>query len=169
MPNKKQDDDDAKLFSESVKDVKPLRPPNVAPRPPRAASPGRGPRPAAGGQTESDSEDTFVRAGIQKAVLKELRSGRITLQDELDLHGFTVLEAEQELRAFLQNKQTRDGQRAVRVIHGKGRGSPNQKSVLKEKVQEWLRQSEAVLAFCPAGLEDGGSGALRVLLRRIGP
>ena len=166
MPNKKSDDNDAKLFSESVKDVKPLPPPNVAPRPARAPSRSHGPRRSGGGTAEPDREDTFVGAGIQKAVLKKLRSGRIALQDELDLHGFTVLEAEQQLRAFLQNKQARDGQRAVRVIHGKGRGSPNQKSVLKEKVKEWLRQSEAVLAFCPAGSADGGTGAVRVLLKR---
>jgi arsenate reductase-like glutaredoxin family protein len=35
-----------------------------------------------------------------------------------------------------------------------------------DKVKAWLRQSGAVLAFCPAAPADGGTGAVRVLLKR---
>jgi DNA-nicking Smr family endonuclease len=87
------------------------------------------------------------------------------VEDELDLHGLTVQQAEEKLRLYLYNSRT-DRQRVVRVIHGKGLGSPNQQSVLRIKVTEWLSQSEHVLAFCPAGAADGGSGAVRVLLKR---
>jgi DNA-nicking Smr family endonuclease len=36
---------------------------------------------------------------------------------------------------------TRRGQRCVRVVHGKGHGSPGRQPVLKAKVQRWLAQS----------------------------
>ena len=100
------------------------------------------------------------------AALRDLRKGQIAIEGELDLHGHTVIEAQDRLRLFLQAAQAPDRQRAVRVIHGKGHQSPDGKPVLKENVEAWLRQSGAVLAFCEAGLRDGGSGAVRVLLKR---
>jgi DNA-nicking Smr family endonuclease len=55
--------------------------------------------------------------------------------------------------------------RCLRVIHGKGLGSPSREPVLKGKVVKWLAQREDVMAFCQARPNDGGSGALVVLLR----
>jgi DNA-nicking Smr family endonuclease len=49
-------------------------------------------------------------------------------------------------------------------VHGKGNGSPGRQSVLKGKVRSWLVQKAEVLAFAQAGPNDGGSGALLVLL-----
>jgi len=54
--------------------------------------------------------------------------------------------------------------RCVRIVHGKGLGSVNKEPVLKNKVMRWLVQREEVLAFCQARPNDGGSGALIVLL-----
>jgi DNA-nicking Smr family endonuclease len=54
--------------------------------------------------------------------------------------------------------------RCVRIVHGKGLGSVNKEPVLKNKVLRWLVQREEVLAFCQARPNDGGSGALIVLL-----
>ncbi len=53
----------------------------------------------------------------------------------------------------------------VRVIHGKGLRSPKREPVLKGKVRQWLAQRDEVLAFCQAPTNQGGSGALLVLLR----
>jgi DNA-nicking Smr family endonuclease len=53
----------------------------------------------------------------------------------------------------------------VRVIHGKGRGSPDGVSVLKTRVRAWLARREEVIAFCQARPAEGGAGALVVLLR----
>jgi DNA-nicking Smr family endonuclease len=52
----------------------------------------------------------------------------------------------------------------VRVVHGKGLGSPGKEPVLKSKVQRWLVQKNEVLAFVQAKPSDGGAGALVVLL-----
>jgi DNA-nicking Smr family endonuclease len=54
----------------------------------------------------------------------------------------------------------------VRIIHGKGLSSAGKLPVLKGKVDAWLRQMDAVLAFCSARRNDGGTGALYVLLKR---
>ena len=58
----------------------------------------------------------------------------------------------------------RTGWRCVRVVHGKGLGSPGKEPVLKSKVQRWLVQKKEVLAFVQAKPSDGGGGALVVLL-----
>ena len=86
------------------------------------------------------------------------------MQDELDLHGLTVREAGLRLGDFLADAR---GRRlgCVRIIHGKGLSSPGRSPVLKPQVARWLRAHEGVLAFTPARREEGGDGALYVLLR----
>jgi DNA-nicking Smr family endonuclease len=55
----------------------------------------------------------------------------------------------------------------VRVIHGKGLGSPGKAPVLKEKVRRWLVQKTEVVAFVQAPPTQGGTGALLVLLQPV--
>ena len=52
----------------------------------------------------------------------------------------------------------------MRVIHGKGLSSRDHEPVLKARVGGWLAQRADVLAFCQARPEEGGSGAVLVLL-----
>jgi DNA-nicking Smr family endonuclease len=144
-----------------MQDVRPIKPHNLAERAARPVEKLPEPPP------ETDQpESGFVRAGLQKTVLRRLRNGQIPIEDELDLHGLTVPEAERELRAFLRYAQAPSRQRAIRVIHGKGLGSKQQIPVLKAKVVGCLVQCEAVLAFCVPGPESGGTGAVHVLLKR---
>lgn len=109
-------------------------------------------------------EAAFLRAGLPRRVLSDLRRGRWVLQGEVDLHGLTRDEARAALGRFLHASLQR-GQRCVRVIHGKGLGSPGRVSILKQLSRGWLAQREEILAFCQAGPHAGGSGALLVLLR----
>ena len=113
---------------------------------------------------EMGDEATFLRPGLPRRVLIDLRRGRWTLQGELDLHGFTREEARAALTSFLSVSLQR-GARCVRVIHGKGLGSPGRVSILKQLARGWLAQREEILAFCQAAPTQGGSGALMVLLR----
>ena len=62
----------------------------------------------------------------------------------------------------------RQGLRCVRVVHGKGLGSPGKMPVLKNKVHSWLVQKNQVLAFVQAKPAEGGAGALVVLLKPAG-
>ncbi len=104
--------------------------------------------------------------GIQHKLFSKMRQGKIHLEAELDLHGMTINKAEPALSHFLELCQ-QEQIRYVRIIHGKGWGSRDNKPVLKSKVNYWLRQSHTVLAFCSATIEDGGNGAVYVLLKRF--
>ena len=114
---------------------------------------------------ETGEELLFVRTGIQQRVLRKFRRGQYTIEAELDLHGRTALEARELVSHFLHNART-NNKRCVRIIHGKGLSSLAKLPVLKVKVNGWLRQMDAVLAFCSARPSDGGTGAVYVLLKK---
>jgi len=114
---------------------------------------------------ETGEELMFVRPGLQQRVLRRFRRGQYAIEGELDLHGRTAVEARELLATFLREARGR-GLRCVRVIHGKGLGSAGKLPVLKVKVNTWLRQKNEVLAYCSARPQDGGTGAVYVLLKR---
>lgn len=113
---------------------------------------------------EMGDEASFLRPGLPRRVLTDLRRGRWVLQGQLDLHGLNRDEAREALSQFIA-ACLQQGRRCVRVIHGKGLGSPGKESILKQLSRGWLAQREEILAFCQAGPHDGGGGALLVLLR----
>jgi DNA-nicking Smr family endonuclease len=106
-----------------------------------------------------------VRPGIQTRVMQRLKRGDFEVEAVLDLHGFSLVEAEQELHDFLACALSQDWH-CVQIIHGKGKNS-SQPPLLKNSVNQWLRTYPAVLAFCSAKPSDGGAGAVYVLLQRI--
>ena len=111
-----------------------------------------------------DDQLSFRRPGIGLDVTKKLRGGHWSIQRQLDLHGLRSDEAREALGQFIRLSH-RTGLRCVRVVHGKGLGSPGREPVLKAKVQRWLVQKKEVLAFVQARPADGGAGALVVLLQ----
>ena len=173
--------DDAQLFREAVRDVKPLGTPALATEHP-AKRPRRA-RPAArfaradrlavleeslrdeviDPELAGGEELVFQRAGIQPAVLRKLRRGDYRVQGEIDLHGLTVADAKQALREFLAQALMRQW-RCVRIIHGKGLRSGPRGPVLKGMVGAMLRKVGPVLAYVSARQVDGGTGAVYVLL-----
>jgi len=112
-----------------------------------------------------DETMSFRRPGIGEDIIKKLRRGEWVPQDKVDLHGMRSDEAREALANFLR-RSVRNGVRCVRVIHGKGIGSPDKLPVLKGKVRSWLVQKEEVIAFVQARESQGGAGALMVLLRQ---
>ncbi len=173
------DRDERTLFRQAVADAKPLAPNDRIDlgRPPPPAVPRQHLRDeqAALAESLSDAVDvdslletdatlSFRRPGIGPDVVRKLRRGHWTIQDELDLHGLRSDEARESLSAFIHEAQAA-GRRCVRVIHGKGLSSPGREPVLKHKTRAWLVQKNEVLAFCQAKPSDGGAGALVVLLR----
>lgn len=113
---------------------------------------------------ETDENLSYRRDGVGVDVVRRLRRGQWTVQAQIDLHGKRVDEARVALVEFLADSQRR-GRRCLRIIHGKGLGSVAREPVLKGKVLRWLVQRAEVLAFCQARPNDGGAGALLVLLR----
>jgi DNA-nicking Smr family endonuclease len=110
-----------------------------------------------------DDQLSFRRPGIGTDITRKLRKGEWSIQGQLDLHGLRSDEARTALGQFIRDAK-RMGWRCVRVVHGKGLGSPGKEPVLKAKVQRWLVQKNEVLAFVQAKPSDGGAGALVVLL-----
>jgi DNA-nicking Smr family endonuclease len=110
-----------------------------------------------------DDQLSFRRPGIGTDVTRKLRKGEWSIQGQIDLHGLRSDEARNAMGQFIRYAK-RMGWRCVRVVHGKGLGSPGKEPVLKSKVQRWLVQKNEVLAFVQAKPSDGGGGALLVLL-----
>ena len=106
----------------------------------------------------------FLSAGLQNNVLKKLRRGYFGVDAEIDLHGLTGHDAKRHLLHFLHNS-VQDGCSFVHIVHGKGYRSQDNLPVIKNELNQWLRQHKDVQAFCSASPKDGGTGAVFVLLR----
>lgn len=115
--------------------------------------------------TDSDEILSYCADGIQRNVFKKLRSGSYRISDELDLHGASIKQAKQILVYYLEQAVQFESC-CIRIIHGKGHGSGNNKPVLKTYINHWLSEHERVLAFHSAKMQDGGTGAVYVLLKR---
>ncbi len=113
---------------------------------------------------DTDEALSFRRPGIGIDVTQKLRKGGWSIQREIDLHGLRSDEARVALAEFIRNAH-RQGLRCLRVVHGKGLGSPGKTPVLKSKVHSWLIQKNQVMAFVQAKPAEGGAGALLVLLK----
>ena len=110
-----------------------------------------------------EGSQSYVRTGLNPDLLRKLRRGEWVVQGSLDLHQHTQEEARAALTEFLVAAR-RQGWRCVRIIHGKGFGSPNREPVLKARVRKWLQLRDEVLAFCEPRPHAGGGGAVVVLL-----
>ena len=117
---------------------------------------------------DTDDALSFRRPGIGVEVTRKLRRGDWSIQREIDLHGLRTDEAREALSPFIREAH-KQGIRCVRVVHGKGLGSPGKSPVLKGRVQSWLVQKKEVLAFVQAKPAEGGAGALVVLLIPMQP
>ncbi len=83
----------------------------------------------------------------------------------LDLHGCGVREAVAETEAFLHKAQAQ-GDVEVRIIYGKGNGSPGGRGVLREVIPRWLDDAvDLVASYQRLPDASGGDGSVRVRLR----
>lgn len=117
--------------------------------------------------TESDEYVEGARVGLDPRLVSRLRRAEFAVQAHIDLHGMIQPAAKDALRTFILDS-VRKGLRAVLIVHGRGLGSPGGRPVLKHAVSQWLSGTFAghVLAFTTARQQDGGAGAMYVLLRR---
>ncbi|MDB5960082.1 MAG: mismatch repair protein MutS [Massilia sp.] len=120
------------------------------------------------GLVEDDPSVAYARPGVGPDVIRKLKKRVWPVQDELDLHGLTRDHAREQVSDFI-HRASRRGVRCVRIVHGRGYGSPNGEPVLRAMLHSWLVQLEKneVVAFCVAGKKDGGHGALIVLLKAV--
>ncbi|RTZ42363.1 hypothetical protein EKL30_11625 [Candidimonas sp. SYP-B2681] len=114
--------------------------------------------------TVDQNDASFVQRGHGPDLAKALRRGKWRTEASLDLHGNTLDEARDRLDRFLQSCLTHRI-KCVRIVHGKGYGSKDGEPVLKQTVRRWLTQMSDVLAYAECSEQDGGAGAVEVLLR----
>lgn len=108
----------------------------------------------------------WLNPGLTRETLEQLHGGSISVQDYIDLHGYRLEEARDEVEAFLRTS-IRKGLRCVKIIHGRGLRSARG-PVLKQALCKWLERDfrKYVSAYVTARACDGGLGAVYVLLKK---
>ncbi|MDE2309062.1 MAG: Smr/MutS family protein [Xanthomonadaceae bacterium] len=170
-------DDDSRLFREAIGEVRLLDP---APPPPTAAKPAPHPHmldadeAAVPGELldmafdpallEIGEELGYLRDGYPAKLLRQLKRGQFSVQDDLDLHQMNAAAAQASIVAFLAEARQR-GLRCIRIVHGKGLRSRAAGPVLKSLTDRLLRRRDDVIAFASARPALGGTGAVVVLLK----
>ena len=95
----------------------------------------------------------------------------------LDLHGYTLDEANQTIENFIK-KSYDDNISKLVIVTGKGLHSDNEKdpyvskdlSILKYSIPEFIRNNQELMKMIyeikEANIEDGGSGAFYIFLKK---
>ena len=95
----------------------------------------------------------------------------------IDLHGYTLDQANKKIEDFI-NQNFLAGIKKLIVVTGKGLHSENEKnpyvsrdlSILKYSVPEYIKNNKSLMnkiyEFGEAKVEDGGSGAFYIYLRK---
>ena len=116
-------------------------------------------------EVSNDESLSFKRNGLQEKTFKQLRLGKLPVEAELDLHGFTESTSLEALTQFIEHA-FKQNKRVLRIVHGKGHPDKNPIPVLKNIVNDFLRRHSLVLALTSADQRGGGTGALYVLIRK---
>ena len=106
---------------------------------------------------------SYTGLGLQANQFRRLKSGALTIDRTLDLHGVTLPVADAMLHEAIAQAYKRQ-QRVLLIIHGKGGANG---SVIKGLVAQRLQAHACVLAFASAASQDGGTGAVYCLLKRL--
>lgn len=174
--------DDAALFSQAMQGVTKMTPANLTQPPHKPKKKVINPqilakRAAAEGSIEDENTEisdtqallhpvasqaflSYRIATIQHRVFEELKTGKMRWFEAVDLHGCTVEQARAAVLELIQIARN-NNQNVIKIVHGKG-----EQGVLKTYVNGWLRQHREVLAFVSAPENQGGTGAVLVLLKR---
>ncbi len=173
--------DDEKLFAQAMRGVKPIKideapvPALVKPKKPSAQILAR--RAAAVGVDEagmqgisdtqamlnpvaSEAVLSYRLATLQHRIFEQLKAGKLRWYEAVDLHGCTIEEARSAVLQIIEIARQAN-ENVIKIVHGKG-----PQAILKTYVNGWLRQHREVLAFVSAPSEQGGTGAVLVLIKR---
>lgn len=100
--------------------------------------------------------------GVDRRTAERLHKGRMEIEGQLDLHGLSRDAAHQATLGFVSAARL-SGKRCILIVTGKGKG------ILQTELPRWLNQEPVrsqILSFSHARPQDGGSGAVYVLLKR---
>lgn len=175
------DIDEASLFKKALQGVKPIDNSNIAqtkqPLQRKLDTQTLAKRAAAEGPRESELAElsdtqavlnpvasqaslSYRIATLQHRVFEDLKAGNLRWFEAVDLHGCTVEQARSAVLQIIQMAKDAN-ENVIKIVHGKG-----PEAILKTYVNGWLRQHRDVLAFVSAPENQGGTGAVLVLLKR---
>ena len=104
-------------------------------------------------------------------------NSNISRVKKLDLHGFSLTDANKEVKKFILKSFT-DGFKKLLIVTGKGTRSNSYVnpyisenfSILKNSVPEYIKKEESlyskIINISPASLKDGGEGAIYIFLKK---
>jgi DNA-nicking Smr family endonuclease len=105
----------------------------------------------------------FCQNGVNPKTIKKMKQGKLEqIPPCLDLHGYKVDGAKIKLTQFLNQPK----HRYLQIIHGKGYHSDENQPILKNLVASFLQNHSNVLAVCSCPINEGGTGAVYVLLKK---
>ena len=105
-------------------------------------------------------------------------SKKINKEITFDLHGYSLDEANKEIYQLIKNSYDRGISKLV-IVTGKGIHSQNEKDpyiskdfgILKNSVPEYIRNNSDIMRMInnlsEANIEDGGSGAFYIFLKKL--
>lgn len=103
---------------------------------------------------------SYKQPTLQNKIFEQLKQGKLRWYDAVDLHGSSIDDARAGVTTLINNALN-SGETVVKIVHGKGTDA-----IIKTCVNGWLRQIPSVMAFVSAPANDGGNGALLVLLKK---
>ena len=129
-------------------------------------------------QKDKKDWEKFIKSK-EKVTNKDVvvSSVRTTETKTIDLHGYTLEDANKVINQFI-TKAYEDGISKLIVVTGKGIHSQNEKdpyvskdlSILKYSVPEFIEKNDYLMnmirEITDAKIEDGGSGAFYIFLKR---
>ena len=122
-------------------------------------------------QSFIDSNDKLFDKDYKLTKDKQFKS------KQLDLHGYSLDDANQKIKYFIISSYE-EGVRKLRIVTGKGLHSDNEKnpyvskdlSILKYSIPEYINNNPSLMklinSFGEAKIEDGGSGAFYIFLKK---
>ncbi len=118
---------------------------------------------------ETGDELAYAGNGLDKNTWRKLRRGQYRIDATLDLHGMRMEQAHEAIKQFINHNRA-NGNRCLRIVHGKGHGVDEgmggKKPILKRSVDGWLRRNSTVLGFSSCLSQHGGTGAVYVLVKK---
>ncbi len=118
-------------------------------------------------QTDVYAEDmlSYRDPSINATLWRHFKQGKLGIERRLDLHGMTLVQAENHLEQCLHYAHEHT-LRHLLIIHGKGSHDGHTPPILKNWLWRWLRNCPDVLAIHSAPSHLGGAGAVLVWLKK---
>lgn len=113
-----------------------------------------------------------------KDKILDKKSKNIEKKSIIDLHGFTLSDANKEIENFI-NQSYQKGLNKLIIVTGKGLHSKNKSdpyvsndlSILKYSVPHFIKNNEnlmnKIIEIKDANINDGGSGAFYIYLKKV--